>query len=161
MSRPAELELMRTAADRRVFALAGVGTLRWKGWASRAASAEADGRRWEIARGGLWRRTMEATDATGATTGRFATRGLRRGGSLRWIDRELALRPATRWRERYALVDGDRELAVLEARGWGRRPVRITVDDPQRLDRGLLLFAAFVVRGLANDAVAASVLSSG
>ena len=70
MSRPAELELMRTAADRRVFALAGVGTLRWKGLASRAASAEADGRRWEIARGGLWRRTMEATDATGATTGR-------------------------------------------------------------------------------------------
>ena len=119
MSRPAELELTRTAADRRVFALLGVGTLRWKGQASRAASAEADARRWEIARRGLWRRTMEATDATGTTTGRFATRGLRRGGSLRWLDRELALRPATRWRDRYALIDGDRELAVLEAHRLG------------------------------------------
>ena len=121
MSRLAELELTRTAADRRVLALGRVGTLRLKGRASRAASAEAGGRRWEIARRGLWRRTMEATDATGTTAGRFAAHGLRRGGSLQWGDRELALRPATRRRERYTLVDGDHVLAVLEGSCWGRR----------------------------------------
>ena len=44
--------------------------------------------------------------------------------------RELALRPASRWRERYALADGDHELAVFDGRGWGRRPVTVVVDDP-------------------------------
>jgi hypothetical protein len=43
---------------------------------------------------------------------------------LRWIDRELTLRPASRWRERHAIADGDREPAVLQrkagAGGWSR-----------------------------------------
>ena len=71
---------------------------------------------------------------------------------MRWIDREFVLRPASRWRERYALADGDHELAVLEGKGWGRRPVRMRVEAPAALDPGLLLFTAFVVRGLAEDA---------
>jgi hypothetical protein len=157
----AELELTRIAGDRRLYALAGVGTLRVNGWASRVASAEAAGRRWEIARRGLWRRSVEASDATGTTIGRFTARGVRRGGTLRWMDSELVLRPVSRWRERYALIDGERELAVLEGRGWGRRPVKVTVDDPQALDPGLVLFAVFVVRGLASDAAAASAASGG
>jgi hypothetical protein len=53
-------------------------------------------------------------------------------------------------------VDGDRELAVLDGRGWGKRPVRITDERPGVVEPGLLLFAAFVVRGLAEDASAAS-----
>jgi hypothetical protein len=47
-------------------------------------------------------------------------------------------------------------LAVFEGKGWGRRPVKVTVDDPRALDPGLLLFAAFVVRGLGEDASAAA-----
>ncbi len=150
-----ELELTRSAEDRRLYELAGVGTVRLKGWASRAAGAEANGRSWEIARRGLFQVTVEATDETGEMVGRFRARGLRRGGSLSWVDRELVLRPASHWRQRYALADGDRELAVLEGKGWGRRPVKVSVDDPSALDPGLLLFAAFVVRGLAEDASAA------
>lgn len=154
-------ELTRSTADRRLYALPGVGTLRMRGWTARAASAEAEGRRWEIARGGLWRQSVEARDPAGATTGRFSASGSHRGGRLQWLDRELAVRPASRWREHYALIDGDRELAVIEARGWGRRPVKVTVDDPAGLDPGLLLFAVFVVQGLADDSAAASVFSSG
>ena len=60
--------------------------------------------------------------------------------------------PAIRWRERYALADGDRELAVSDGKAWGRRPVRVTLEDAAGLDPGLLLFAAYVVRGLAEDA---------
>jgi hypothetical protein len=150
-----ELELTRTPGERRLYALADVGTVRLKGWASRAARAEANGRTWEIARRGLWRPAVEATDGAGRTVGQFRARSVRRGGTLRWIDRELMLRPASRWRERYALADGDHELAVFEGKGWGRRPVKITVDDPRALDPGLLLFAAFVVRGLGEDASAA------
>ena len=155
-----ELELTRTVNDRRTYALGDVGTLQIKGWGSRAARAEADGRRWELERRGVWRRSVAATDETGATLGRFTAHGMRRGGSLQWEHRELVLRPASRWRERYALTDGGRELAVIDSRGWGRRPLKVTLDDPRGLDPGLLLFAVFIVRGLANDA-AASAASSG
>ena len=81
---------------------------------------------------------------------------MHRGGTLRWAGRELRLRPAGAWRERYALADGERELVVLEGKSWGRSPVKVTVDDPQSLESGLLLFAAFVVRGLAADAGASA-----
>jgi hypothetical protein len=57
---------------------------------------------------------------------------------------------------RHALADGDRELAVLQGKRWARRPVKITADGPRALDAGLLLFAAFVVRGLGEDAGAAA-----
>ena len=67
-------------------------------------------------------------------------------------ERDLVLRPASAWRERYALAEGDNELALFDGAGWGRRPVKVTVDDPAALDAGLLLFAAFVVRRLAEDA---------
>jgi hypothetical protein len=50
------------------------------------------------------------------------------------------LRPASRWRERYALAEDDHELAAFEGKGWGRRRVKVTVDDPRALDPGLLLF---------------------
>ena len=66
------------------------------------------------------------------------------------------LRPTSRWRERYALADGDHELAVFEGKRWGRRPVKITVGGPSALDPGLLLFAAFVVRGLMEHASSAA-----
>jgi len=148
----AELELTRAEGDRRLYALPGVGTLRFEGLSSRIATAEADGGRWRIARLGFWQQRVEATDAAGTTVGEFEPRGLRGGGTLRWSGRELALRAASRWRQRYAIVEGDRELAVLDGKSWGRRPVKLTLDDPGGVEPGLLLFAAFVVRGLAEDA---------
>jgi len=154
-----ELELTRTPRDRRLYALAGIGTVRVQGWSGKGATAEAGGRRWEIARRGFWRPTTEATDPAGGTGGVFVARGWRRGGSLRWGERDLALRPASAWRERYALAaaaEGDHELAVFDGKGWGKRPVVVTVEDPEAHDPGLLLFAAFVVRGLAEDASGAA-----
>jgi len=109
----ADLELMRTPGDRRLYALEGVGTLRLKGLASRTAVAEASGGR-----------------------------------------------PASRWRERYALADGDLELAVFDGRGWARRPLKATLEDQAAVDPGLLLFAAFIVRGLAEDAAAGATAST-
>jgi hypothetical protein len=51
---------------------------------------------------------------------------------------------------------------LLDGKDWGRRPVKITIDDPDAVDAGLILFAAFVVRGLAEDAAAsATVVTSG
>ncbi len=152
----ADLELTRTSGDRRLYALGDLGTLRLTGWASRGATAEAGGSTWRIARRGFWRRVIVATDAAGEAVGEFEPRTLRRGGTVRWAGRELVLGPSSSWRERYALAEADRELAVLDGKGWGRRPVTVTVEDPAAVEPGLLLFAAFIVHGLAADAGTAS-----
>jgi hypothetical protein len=152
----AELELTRTAEDRRLFALDGVGTLRLEGWGSPRATADTGARSWHFARRGLWRRTIDATDSFGGMAGTFEPERKRRGGTLHWIDDELVLRPASMWRERYALAAGDHELVVLDGKDWGKRPVRVTVEDLDEIDPGLLLFATFVVRGLVVDAGAAA-----
>ena len=152
----AELELTRSKDDRRRYELDGVGSLRLQGWASRSASAEAPGRSWQFGRRGFLRPVVEATDAAGGVAGTFKGSGIKRGGTLRWGDRGLQLRPASVWRERYALADRDRELATFEGKGWGKRPVKVTVEDPAAVDPALLLFTAFVVRGLAEDANSAA-----
>jgi hypothetical protein len=152
----AELELTRTAEDRRLFALDGVGTLRLEGWGSPRATADTGARSWHFARRGLWRRAIDATDSFGGMAGTFEPARKRRGGTLNWIDDELVLRPASMWRERYALAEGDHELAVLDGKDWGKRPVRVNVEDLDEIDPGLLLFATFVVRGLVVDAGAAA-----
>jgi hypothetical protein len=152
----ADFELTRDRGDRRLYTLEGVGTLRLEGWGRRRASADAEGRGWQFARRGIWRAVIEACDAAGTPVGRFTAHGRRRGGTLQWAGRELSLRPASRWRERYARAEGDRELALFDAKGWGRRPVRVSVDDAARVEPGALLFAAFVVKDLAADAAAAA-----
>jgi hypothetical protein len=104
---------------------------------------------------------VEATDMDGTTIGAFEPREMRRGGAVLWNGRQFELRPSSAWRERYALVDGDDELAVFDGKGWGRKPVTISIADPGKLDPGLVLFAAFVVRSLADDASAAAGAASG
>jgi hypothetical protein len=147
-----ELELTRTAHDRRLYALEGIGTVRQEGWFSRSASAEANGRTWSFARRGLWQRAMEATDAAGTVVGEFVPRSIRRGGVIDWGGRELTLQPVSALRERYVLAEGDRDLVLIHGKSWGKRPVKITLADPDAIDAGLLLFAAFVVHQLAVSA---------
>ena len=95
-----DLELTRSANDRRVYILDGVGTLRLEGLFSRTATAEAAGQSWRFAQNGLWKRSADATDETGSTVGQFEPRGLRRGGTVRWAGRALTLQPASAWRDR-------------------------------------------------------------
>ena len=156
----AELELERAPGDRRLFILGEVGSIRFEGLFSRAATTESNGERWHLSRRGLFGRRIAALDETGATVGRFEPRSIRRGGEIAWRGRELSLRPASAWRERYALAEGETELALLDGKSWGRRPVAVTVDDSAALEPGLLLFAAYVVRGLAEDAGAAASASA-
>jgi hypothetical protein len=152
-----ELELTRTREDRKLYALEGVGTLRLRGWTARDATAVADDRRsWEIERRGIFTSIIEAFDAGGRIVGAFRGRTLRRGGTVRWGEHKLELRPASAWRSRFALADGERELAIFDGKGWGKRPVAVVIDDLTAIDPGLVLFAAFVVRGLAEDASSAA-----
>ena len=89
-----DLELTRLASHRRTYCLDGIGTVRLEGWFGRTGSAQAgEDRGWRFTRRGLWRRSIDAHDATGARVGEFTPRDLRRGGRLRWGTRELTLRP--------------------------------------------------------------------
>jgi hypothetical protein len=151
-----ELALTRSSGDRRRYELEGVGTLRLGGWATRWATAEAGERRWGFARRGILGTVVQATDPAGTVVGSFTGRSIKRGGTLRWQEHDYALAPDSRWRQRYALVDGERPLATMEGHAWGKRPVRVDIeDDAAAIDPGLVLFAAFVVRALAGDAAAA------
>lgn len=151
-----DLDLTHARGDRRLYVLPGVGTLRFQGLLSRAATADAEGRSWRFERRAFWQRDLLATDDAGATGGDFTPNTLRRGGTLHWNGHELTLRAASAWRDRYALSDDERELAVLDAKSWGRQPVRVTVHDLGAAEPALLLFAAFVVRGLAEDTAGAA-----
>src|SRR4051794_37887624 len=143
------LELRRTPGDRALYALETIGTLRLEGLFSSRATAEAGGRSWRLGRRGLWGK-LQALDTAGTVVGTFERR-FAGGGTLRWGDRELTLRRASVFRERYALADGYDEIALLDAKGWGKRPVTISVDERGALDAGLLLYAAFVVHTIARD----------
>jgi hypothetical protein len=152
-----DLDLARDPRDRRLYELRGVGSIRLGGLLSRSAIATASrGGSWSFDRPSLWRRTIEAHDAAGTIVGYFDRRTIRRGGAVTWRGRDFELRPASAWRERYALADGDRELAVLDGKGWGKRPVKVSMDDPNAVEPGLLLFAVFLVRRLAEDAATAA-----
>jgi hypothetical protein len=128
--------------------------LRFGGLLSRRATAATGGTVWSLRRVGLWRTTIEASDASGTAIGVFRPRSLRRGGTINWEGREFELRTASAWRERYALVEDDLELALLDAKNWGKQPVTIEIADPMLVPPGLLLFAAFTARQLADDASA-------
>jgi hypothetical protein len=118
----------------------------------RNAVAEADGRRWQFSGRGFWRRALQAADSAGSVVGEFVPRNIRRGGALHWAERELRLQPISVMRERYVLSEADRERALMDGKGWGRRPVKITLADREGIEPGLLLFAAFVVHQLAVKA---------
>jgi hypothetical protein len=151
-----ELELTRTREDRRLYALDGVGTVRLRGWTSRDATIAVAGAEWAVERRGIFAATTTAYDAAGAEVGIFRARSIRRGGDLEWAGRPLTLRPASAWRERYALADGERELAVFDGKGWGKRPVKVTIADLAAVAPALLLFTAVVVRGLSEDSASAA-----
>jgi len=87
--------------------------------------------------------------------GAFRSRTFGRGGTLLWSGCELTLRSISFWHNRYLLVDGGRSLARIEGKSGGKRPAKVSVDDADSIDPGLLLFATFVVLVLAKDAAAA------
>src|SRR5215218_3823693 len=143
------LKLTRTRGDRRLYELGDVGRLRVGGWGSRSAFAEAGSSSWQIAGGGLLKRTFEARDSAGAVIGRFSGGTLSRGGALEWAGIEMSLQHRGFFHHRYDLADGPQHLATFDGAGWGRHPVHVQVAPGVHLARGLLLFAAFVVKQLA------------
>ena len=151
-----DLELTRASDDRRLYSLGDVGALRLEGAFSRSATATAGGSSWTFARRGFWQRDLQATDAAGTVVGEFVPRTLRRGGTISWAGEEFILHPAGPLRERYVLATDERDLALIDGKSWGRRPVKVSLTEHNAPAPGLLLFAAFVVRQLAVNAANAA-----
>jgi hypothetical protein len=151
-----ELELVRALDDRRLYSLGDVGTLRLEGFFSRGATAAAGGRSWQISRHGFWQREIQAIDPAGTVVGEFVPRGLRRGGTITWAGEQFTLLPAGALSERYVLAADERDLALIEGKSWGKKPVQLKLVEHEPPAPGLLLFAAFVVRQLAVNAANAA-----
>jgi hypothetical protein len=79
-----ELALTRSPGDSRRFELDRIGVLRLGGWASRWATAQAGERKWGLARRGIVKSVIQATEPDGTVVGEFEGRSLKRGGGLRW-----------------------------------------------------------------------------
>ena len=151
------MRLTRIPGERRAYTIRGVGILRLTGWGSRTATADGGGLSWQLVHRGIWQSVFQAADAAGDIVGDLRGCTRQHGGVLQWADRELDLRPGGLRGERYALVEDGRTLATFDGTGgWGRRPVSISVGDPQALDPGLLLFTVFVVASLAQHTQAAA-----
>ena len=151
-----ELELTRAPDDRRLYSLGDLGTLRLEGFFARGATASAGGRSWQISRHGFWQREIQAIDPAGTVVGEFIPRGLRRGGTITWGGEQFTLHPAGPLRERYVLAADERDLALIEGKSWGKKPVQVKLVEHDPPVPGLLLFAAFVVRQLAVNAANAA-----
>src|SRR3954453_23357827 len=154
-----EFELERARGDRRRYVFGNAGSMRLQGLFGRNAAAEAGGEQWTFRRS-LWTRTIEAVAVSGEGVGEFHGRLLSSGGTIRWSGRELLLCRGTMWRERYILEDAGSKVARFDVRGWGRFPVSVRVEVPAKVEPGLLLFAAFVVRAAADENTTGAVVAS-
>jgi hypothetical protein len=149
---PVELELRRLPNERNIYQLGDVGVVRRNkaGW--RSVLAQAGDRQWTFAVSGMWTTRVHAIDHTGTVVGQYLPRAFRGGGSLRWYDQGLALRPISNWRQRYALNDHGHDIVTVDARAGGRRPVTMAVLDPGLAHPGLLLFTAVLAVWSASEA---------
>ena len=147
---PRPVTLTPSPGDNRLYVVKGIGSLHVTGWTWREATAEAGGRSWQITRHGIWPPVIQAADVAGDIVGEFSGRWLVHGATLRWSNRELALRIDRLRQDRYILMDDDRRLATIDGVGSNKHPLNVSIDDTADTDPGVVLFAIYVVRTLAH-----------
>ena len=86
-----QVELLQAPDNEDRWVLPGVGSFQRTGQVSRAATAEAGGRRWSIKRFGLVRTGFNASDEAGTVVGEVRNPISGRSDRLRWAGRDLRL----------------------------------------------------------------------
>ena len=153
-----ELELTRAREDRRTYRLEGIGSLRRTALFSSATIATSEsGDTWELRQRGLTGRRADAVAGDGTTAGEFDTeRFVDHGGTLTWRGAAFSVRSTRSWATQYTLADGDRDLLVVDVRGWGKRPATVRLADLS-IDPGLVLYFTWLVQTFnASDSSAAA-----
>jgi len=154
-----ELRLTRSPEDRKLFVLAGVGTIRNGSWFKRSAELCGEtGDSWQVDRKGFRARPV-FTDGVGGEPARFEAYGtFKRGGRLAIAGGAMyELKPSSHFKERYTLAAEGRELVTLEAGGWSaKRPVTVELGGDTEIDDLVLLAACWLVQQYAQDSRAAA-----
>jgi hypothetical protein len=142
-----EVELTRSADDRRRYELAGYGAERWAGRLSSAAELEArDARTYAATFRGWTRQAARVVDAAGNEVGGYRGASWRsHDGAVTWRSVAYEVRKESAWRNHYSLRLLEGPVLRLEARLWGRRPVKVSLVEPG-LEPGLVLFAVWLVQ---------------
>lgn len=154
-----EVELRRSARDRRLFEAEGVGWLRHDRWLSHRGEGGSVGSaaaEWSFEPRGWTGGRAEALDRrSGLPIGGYRrTAAFSQDGEVTWAGRVHELGRASRWRSRFRLADGPATLLELDVRGHGSRPVTLRVDPALDGEPGLVLFACWLGRLFAAQAAA-------
>lgn len=146
-----DLALVRSADDRRRYDIDGVGSLRRVGLFSRTTLLFPDGGEPLTAQSRVsLSGAAEVVAPGGDVVGEFAEQALLgHGGDLTWRGRRLRLGSGTVLISRYVLRDGDTTLLEVQARGWGDRPVDVSLGE-EAVDPGLVLFALWLTQGFVD-----------
>ena len=139
-----ELQLIRSADDKRRLDLHGVGSVRFENmWGTKLCLSAPGHVDWRIA--GRWRRgATTATDATGAVVATLVGRRVEHGH--RALDVTTPHQGIFDRRPPFVLVEGDREMARVAPQVWSEKPVDVTLMDEEFAAEQpqLLLFALWV-----------------
>ncbi|MDO9353747.1 MAG: hypothetical protein Q7T55_08625 [Solirubrobacteraceae bacterium] len=147
------LSLVRSASNRSVYELAGVGSLWVAGWlgGERAFFTTNNGT-WTCSKAGVIGGPLVATGPSGSVDGRFAPGFLGTTGSMSWARTQYALGPAGGFSTNYRLDEGGRTLCEFGVeRFFGERWPIDVIGRRANLPDEALMFAIYAVRTLARQ----------
>lgn len=144
-----EVQLLRSAEDRRRYEIDGVGWLRSASWLSgrgESGAADATSAEWAFEPRGWAGGRAEALDLrSGMPIGGYRrTATFTHRGEVTWAGRLHTLRTTSSWRQRFELDRDGVAVVALQVRGYGRAPVTLSVAPD--VEPGLVLFTCWLCR---------------
>ena len=147
---------MLQKVERRTYALAGVGKLRFEKFWGDDAVAETDASTWSLERRGLLNPRAIAIDVpTGSVAAVVRLGHLSEGGTLEFDGIEIDWRGSDALTGGWCLARGSSELVRFHGSGWGPQPIRIAVaDSGQSFPPVALLLGCWLARRVARNSTA-------
>ena len=134
-----ELQLTRSADDKRRLDLPGVGSLRFENiWGTKLRLTAPGHGEWRVVRR---RRGVTVSDADGMTVAAFTGRGVEHGDVA--VEVTTPHQGLLDRRPPFLLLEGDRELARMAPSVWSEKPTAVTLlDEDFAVQHPLLLLLA-------------------
>jgi hypothetical protein len=137
-----ELQLIRSADDKRRLDLAGVGSVRFENlWGTKLRLTAPGHGEWSVVRS---RRGVAVSDAVGMTVAAFSGKGVEHGGVT--VEVTTPHQGLLDRRPPFLLLEGDRELARVGPSVWSEKPLAVTLLDEDFAERHPLLFLLALYR---------------